>query len=97
MTARKRVSGESPGESGSRSQNHHGLAYMGGGGHMGGFGGGAHMGGGFGGGTHLGGGGGRTAKDNSRIAPAMIRVTMPVRCSAPTISINTRLRAVIAM
>ena len=38
-----------------------------------------------------------TANDNARIAPATIRSSVPVRCSAPTSSIRTRLRAVIVI
>jgi hypothetical protein len=38
-----------------------------------------------------------TANDKTRIAPATMRRSFPVRCSAPTISIRTRASAVIAM
>jgi hypothetical protein len=38
-----------------------------------------------------------TASAKTRIAPVTIRRSVPVRCSAPTISIRTRARAVMAM
>jgi branched-chain amino acid transport system substrate-binding protein len=37
-----------------------------------------------------------SANESMRIAPVIISISMPVRCSAPTISISTRPRAVIA-
>ena len=39
----------------------------------------------------------KTAKDNKRIAPETTRISIPVRCSAPTSSMRTRPKAVIAI